>query len=408
MSAIHCSSRILATICTALTLLALLPACGGRKNDTRSQGYQDLRLAANLLQELADLEDSPYFEPCDRIHAKTKREILAAIQKPFPSRSSPQSEDPGGHRHHRIPFQGSFLLDLPKKNPESKDWSTFIYGWGSLHEFYLKNKEPLELRTWAKLNSLARSLLLEDKRRILGRRNYGIHRNNLASVPKILSAVATCEKDASCSRPVFDADTELSLRSIPYYKMFLDQLDAEASAGARRALLPAILARVRTDLETFSFQANPAIRNSNVDGIRKLEIEMDAGTLTTEEQTLLSSIIEKTWSGTEAALKVIWKQASGAKDLFRILFDANRPGERPYVIRAEKTVNLFPGTHTRSVAHEFGHVLGFPDHYFTTWDPIQCNYIEESDPTDLMSDSSSGDVTEEEWQVLLRPRASAR
>ncbi|NDF13806.1 hypothetical protein EB061_00570 [bacterium] len=408
MSAILSTSRTFATICNALILLALLPACGNRNKETRAEGYQDLRLAANLLQELADLEESPYFEPCDRIHSKAKREILSAIQRPVSNGSQPPTDTRGGHGPRRIPFQGSFLLDVPKKTPESKDWSSFIYGWGSLYGFYLKNKDAKNLRTWTKLNSMARSLLLEDKRRILGRRNYGIHRNNLDSVPKILSAVASCEKDLSCSRPVLDADTELSLRSIPYYKMFLDQLDSEIVPEARRALLPDILQRLMADLETFSFHANPAIRSSNENGVRRLTLEMDSGSLTGEEQVILSSIVEKTWTSTEAALSIVWKQSSGVKDLFEILFDRKRPGERPYVIRAEKTINLFPGTHTRSVAHEFGHVLGFPDHYFTTWDPIQCNYIEESDPTDLMSDSSSGEVTEEEWQDLLRPKAIVR
>ena len=396
-------SRLIASglITSVLIASTLLSGCGNRGDPRELQltGYRDIRLAANLMQELADLESHPANEPCDRMQSKIKHELLSAIQKPREGWDTPRRAP--DHPEHRIAFQGSFLVDVPKRVPESKEWSSFIFGWERLYQFYLKNRDHPEPRIWAKMNALGRSLLLEDKRRILGRRNYGIHRENLPFLPEIFSAFDACQKDSSCSRPSLQPKIELAARSIPYYKMFIEQLESEGSPEARRALFPKIMDRLKADLETFSFRPNPALRSSVVGGLHQLTLEIDAGQLSENEQTLLSRIVESIWAGSRAKVSILWKKSKEALDLFRVLFDPKRPGERPYVIRSEKTVNLFPGTRTRSIAHEFGHVLGFADHYFTTWDPIQCQYVEESDPLDLMSDSSSGDVTDEEWQNLL-------
>ncbi len=389
-----------------MLLGAVLPGCGngGVGGEIHSTGHQDIRLAANLMQELADLEAHPANEPCDRVNAKAKHEILAALQKPPVT----VSEGNGSHSEHLIAFQGSFLVDLPKKIPQSREWSSFIFGWGDLYAFYLKNKTNKEPRVWNRLNALGRSLLLEDKRRIEGRRNYGIHRNNRGALPKIAAGMAACQRDPQCGRPNLDADTELALRSIPYYKMFLEQLDAEKSIEEKRALFPIFLDRLKVDLETFSFRANPSAQVSAEGGLQRLSLGIDPGTLAPDEQSLIETLVETIWRKTGIRVDLIWKRPSEASGLFRFLFDPGNPGARPYVIRKQKTVNLFPGNLTRSIAHEFGHVLGFPDHYYTTWDATQCHYIEESDPLDIMSDSASGDVTEAEWQDLLRPQARAR
>ena len=78
------------------------------------------------------------------------------------------------------------------------------------------------------------------------------------------------------------------------------------------------------------------------------------------------------------------------------------PGERSYVTGVPKEVHLFPFTSTRAVAHEFGHVLGFKDHYYTMWNSDQCIYKVETNSGDLMSDSSSGSVTATEWSDIKK------
>jgi hypothetical protein len=128
---------------------------------------------------------------------------------------------------------------------------------------------------------------------------------------------------------------------------------------------------------------------------------MDPGLLGQREKEIIDSIIESIWSSETSKVKLNWSSKQETPGLFEILFHPNSPDQRPFVLPYKKTMNLFPGNRTRSVAHEFGHVLGFDDHYYTVWDPDRCLYIYESNDFDLMSSSDSGDVTHEEWRTLL-------
>ena len=87
-------------------------------------------------------------------------------------------------------------------------------------------------------------------------------------------------------------------------------------------------------------------------------------------------------------------------DLFHILFTLE-PNNRSFVNFNLKEINLFPFTAVRTVAHEYGHVLGFDDHYYTVWNSEKCEYHAQYNEEDIMSDSETGDVTNLEWQTLL-------
>jgi hypothetical protein len=129
---------------------------------------------------------------------------------------------------------------------------------------------------------------------------------------------------------------------------------------------------------------------------------MDGEILSADEKSMVESIIESTWKNDQNLFELEWGSKSTHPDLFTILFKRNEPGQRPYVSASEKTMNLFPMNRVRSIAHEFGHVLGVDDHYYTIWDETQCSYTQETNSEDLMSDSTSGEVTPEEWNSLLK------
>jgi hypothetical protein len=65
-----------------------------------------------------------------------------------------------------------------------------------------------------------------------------------------------------------------------------------------------------------------------------------------------------------------------------------------------RTVTLEPDVTEKSIAHEIGHVLGFSDRYYTTYDAMTCRYSTVKDDADIMSQSSTGEVTDAEWAVL--------
>jgi hypothetical protein len=55
---------------------------------------------------------------------------------------------------------------------------------------------------------------------------------------------------------------------------------------------------------------------------------------------------------------------------------------------------------TGTVAHEFGHVLGFADHYYSVWNDRNCYYSQSSGTGDIMSNSDRGLVTARHWEIL--------
>jgi hypothetical protein len=72
------------------------------------------------------------------------------------------------------------------------------------------------------------------------------------------------------------------------------------------------------------------------------------------------------------------------------------------VIRENKTVTLFPNVKARSIAHEFGHVMGFNDRYYSVWNAAACEYKVQNSEEDIMSNSNYGVVLDEHWQDLAR------
>jgi hypothetical protein len=77
-------------------------------------------------------------------------------------------------------------------------------------------------------------------------------------------------------------------------------------------------------------------------------------------------------------------------------------GERASANSKTRVVRLFQDTDVAAIPHEVGHVLGFPDRYYTVWDPHACEYLDEVTGTDLMSDHRTGSVLDEDWNELAR------
>lgn len=77
-------------------------------------------------------------------------------------------------------------------------------------------------------------------------------------------------------------------------------------------------------------------------------------------------------------------------------------GGRAYVDREKFTMELFNFGRLRTIPHEFGHILGFADNYFTLWNKKTCGYDVEINPGDLMSDSTAGVVLPEHWEQLKK------
>ena len=145
----------------------------------------------------------------------------------------------------------------------------------------------------------------------------------------------------------------------------------------------------------YSFKSNRSVKRASAN---ELTLPLD-GTAFSEALDQLAGYIESVWKKPTLSLKVKWIQPQAVEGAFRFILEQGAGG-RSYVLFSEFAVHLFPYVRSLSIAHEIGHVLGFKDHYYSVWSREKCGYINQSLETDLMSDSSVGSVSDQEWNDL--------
>jgi hypothetical protein len=143
------------------------------------------------------------------------------------------------------------------------------------------------------------------------------------------------------------------------------------------------------------FRVNGAV---SVGSDGAFHVPLDAGPFA-DAQDQLAGYIESVWSSKDARVKVDWVSSASNSDAFTFVLGSGEGG-RSSVSWSSHTVTLDPDVTEKAIAHEIGHVLGFLDRYYTTFDATACRYSIKFDDDDIMSSPSTGAVTDAEWQVL--------
>ncbi len=139
------------------------------------------------------------------------------------------------------------------------------------------------------------------------------------------------------------------------------------------------------------FRPNLAMRRT---GPKEFTVPLNAGDFAGEEAKL-QKLLESEWSGAGYRVRLEWK-----KDPSLYTFRINLLSSRSFVNHKKRTLEIANMAWTKTVAHEFGHVLGFADHYYSVWHADHCYYTQETRNADLMSNSDIGQVNTRHWQVL--------
>ena len=387
-------------ICLSLFIFS---ACGKHSGDDGRSGsvHIDPNLNAPLMKELHDIQTSEWVSDCDLTWSSIKTELVTVLvskEKELEQSSGAGTEQSSAHQ---IKFAGSYLDDLPQVVPTSSEWTNYTYSWKSVYEFYRRNvKEPYP-EFWQDLNFKVRSLLLEDKKRVIWSSNDGIDHLSAPHFKTFYNSIRKCEQDENCVAIDLSADEIKILNSIPFYAFRLKELNSTAETSKKRELIRSFSKRVTNDAVTILETVHPKLTLKSDEKGGHFTLGIDPGTLSREDQQLVKSTIESVWQSDKADFTLNFTTQQQDPDLFQILFHLDQPGRRYFVQWSSKTMNLFPGGEVRPIAHEFGHVLGFRDHYYTIWKSNQCEYTQESNPMDFMSDSSNGNVTEDEWKFLF-------
>lgn len=149
---------------------------------------------------------------------------------------------------------------------------------------------------------------------------------------------------------------------------------------------------VRPEKTEHQFRPNGAVERT---GRKEFTVALDAGEFAGHEQ-VLAGIITKEWQGSGFRIKIRWVQK--LPNAYR--FEANLRSGRTYVNHQRHAIVLENLAWTKTVAHEFGHVLGFDDHYYSVWNDQNCYYTQLARNGDLMSNSQRGHVQPRHWEIL--------
>ena len=393
-----------------LSLIPLLSACG-KSAHLKASGLnaKDAAITGPLAEELKKIQESRNAESCDQSQDAIKKNLLRILATTGPETETPSAASPDAPKPEKpelVPFQGSHLVNLPKRKITRKGWISFAEDWKSTDEWYSNLQDKKAAGTWSELNSAVRSLLLEDKKRVLYRSNQGFDHENITYLEEIGRAVDDCMKIETCAKPDLSPASSLAAKSVPFYREFLLLIENQPETAKKRKTMKDFQERLKEDREFHFARLNPAL-SRKVDGSKTLlSLPLDPGPMNEKEQEIFKSVVEGAWKNETASVSVEWKKKNETPGLFQVLFDLKNPGERAYVAQEKKVLMLFPETDTLAIAHEFGHVLGIDDHYYTRWDSDSCRYITELNQEDIMSRHLYGDVTEEEWKFLLTPEVA--
>lgn len=128
----------------------------------------------------------------------------------------------------------------------------------------------------------------------------------------------------------------------------------------------------------------------------RIAVNLDPGEFRGFEKKI-QTILEKAWNTPNGKIEILW---GPSPDAYRLV--PHFQSGRSFVNHRTKEMRIANYAFTTTVAHEFGHVLGFDDHYYSVWNDLNCYYTQKSRLTDLMSNSEHGTVQKEHWDILDR------
>ena len=244
-------------------------------------------------------------------------------------------------------------------------------------------------------------MIVDDQDRIKHGAPMSVGHRDIPMLNDIATLIEQCLATSNCSYPTFTSaqDDFLKTRRSFQWK-YKKMLKANWNDGQK---LLKKLGKWTRDYHTWKTEIvrYPLAKRISKDVIK---VYMDPGDFE-PSQTKMKSVIEDFWKSQDLRIQIEWATKNtlpsgmDPSQLYKIKY-FDEKGGRAYVSRRDKVMALFPDVHERTVIHEFGHVIGFPDQYFRVWDSKKCQYTYESTDKDVMSKSANGLLTPNHWKSL--------
>ena len=303
------------------------------------------------------------------------------------------------HPESYIPFAKSYLINNPKIQPK-KGWQDEPYSWNLAYDFYKKNVASNTPQFWSTLDAYVRSLVTDDRKRVVYGYNLNLTHDQVQQLSTLKEIAETCKTDTRCVKPKWSDDQLKMITEIAPYSHYQSALENSHNFKDQRKYVEKLFDRIESDFHFHHDEFNSMVTHQKINGKDNFSLPLDQGNFLESERSLLENTITSIWKNDTKAVSISWSKSTPSMSLFHFLFELE-PNNRSYVNFDLREIHLFPFTAVRTVAHEFGHVLGFDDHYYTLWDSEKCEYHAQFNEEDIMRGSDTGEVTDSEWQVLI-------
>jgi hypothetical protein len=298
----------------------------------------------------------------------------------------------------------SFIKHQPpaKDNEVGKDlWSYDSYSWNEAISLYEQIKDQPVNHQWAYLNRLARAIVLDDSGRIVNAYFTQHHRDAGPIFIDIRDKIKDCVTQEQCTNPILSLSQREFLQTNWLFKFYLEELEnAQVDFSKKKDYyLPRFLKRIEIETQSYEFHNNQTIRSEG----QSLLVPMDLSVIQ-EGAPLLTELIEKSWNiDTSIKIKVVPTHSSAPHYLLKV---DETIGGRAFVFHNNGQdsgyMQLFNLSKLKTIIHEFGHVIGLTDEYYTKWNPQTCEYTNEFNEGNIMSDSTSGKVLQKHWESIKK------
>lgn len=329
---------------------------------------------------------------CDDKIEPLRQEIAAAIDARAAAILDYKTKNSIGDNYKAVPFGPTFVQErVTAPNPED-GWAEEVTPFSYYSDLYQKAKASGAMKDWSELNDQFRGWLLDEEGRIVKGYNYQLGREHVEPARQLWREIRDCDAKPDCTVPTLSEASRIFVESQFRYKEELAKVGAAASREKAREELKNFFDYVTGDVRYWDFKPNPAIR---LTGESTWSLAVDPGPFANAGDQY-KRYFHELWQADGGKVILELSQGTG---LFRSVL-GDEVGGRSKVNLDKKEIILMPGLRARTLAHELGHVIGFPDNYFSVFNPADCSYRDQSRPSDLMSSSATGQVLPEHWATM--------
>jgi hypothetical protein len=261
------------------------------------------------------------------------------------------------------------------------------FGWQRYIDDYNRIKNSDAPQGWLALNRNVRFLTSVEDQRILYWENMSLRHDDGPQIEALLSSVEDCVSHDCGYLPLPD-DLKTWAEGKQFYKLYLRDLYSMKSSQIPQ-YLKNFERRLNGDHSRYVFMKNDLLAVE--DGVLVVPVKPDNFGLA---RARFEDLTAGFWSQYNLKVRLEWRE----NDAMNILVDPI--GSRAFVLFRDHVVHYPQIVGTRTISHEFGHVLGLKDNYWMQFNEDSCAYQEEYNQDDIMSMSTSGSVMPEHIQAI--------